>query len=43
MPLPLIVGLVVLAVMALVGAAGYLIEESEERLESQSSHPRVQD
>jgi len=33
MPLPLTVGLIVLAVFVIVGTAAYLIDESEERLE----------
>ena len=36
MLLTLIVGLIVLVVFALVGVAGYLIDESEERLEHDS-------
>jgi hypothetical protein len=40
MPLALTVMLVVLAALALVGAAGYLIDRSEERRESNSARER---
>jgi len=38
MPLPVTVGLIVLAVIAVVGTIAYLIDESEERLEHGSKN-----